>query len=427
MGGRSRTLTVLTATALAAGLTQPVYATAATTLTRTAVSRTAASKSGRSVVEWNRDLISILSDPKAQPATVHPTRSFAILQAAEYDAVVSITRTAPSYLFSVTAPREARADAAADQAAHDVLAALYPAHRASVDQRLATQLAAIPDGRGKRNGVRVGNAVARRLIALRSRDGSSAIPARFAPGIGPGAYRPTPGSPAPVYTNWGSVKPFVLASAGQFRPAAPPPVTSAAYATALNQVKSLGQDTSTTRTPDQTASGKFWAAAPIWNLWNQATQQLVTAQKTDLDTTVKAFAELNLSLADTVIALYDAKYHYRVWRPVTAIRLATTHYNPRVTGNPHWTPLLPTAPDPSYPGAHAALSQAAQSVLTAFFGAQHHLTLTAKGSTRTFDSIPAAADDATLSRLWAGQHTDIDNRAGLQLGSQVAGAVSQLL
>ncbi|WP_269858356.1 vanadium-dependent haloperoxidase [Streptomyces sp. RPT161] len=378
-------------------------------------------------MEWNRELISILSDPKAQPATVHPTRSFAILQAAEYDAVVSITRTDPSYLISVAAPRGARADAAADQAAHDVLAALYPAKRAGVDQRLAAQLAAIADGRGKRDGIRVGGAVARRLLALRSHDGSSATPTRFAPGVGPGAYRPTPGSPAPVYTNWGSVKPFVLASGSQFRPAAPPPVSSAAYATALNQVKSLGRDTSTTRTPDQTASGKFWAAAPIWNLWNEAAQDLATTQNSGLEKTVKAFADLDLSLADTVIALYDAKYHYRVWRPVTAIRLGGTHYNPRVVGDPRWTPLLPTAPDPSFPGAHAALSQVAQTVLTAFFGGQHRLALTAKGTTRTFDSIPAAANDATLSRLWAGQHTAIDNSSGLQLGSQVAEFVGRHL
>ncbi|MCQ4042566.1 vanadium-dependent haloperoxidase [Streptantibioticus rubrisoli] len=424
MGGIGKTLAVLTGTALAAGLTAPAYGTSAATVAHPAVNRPAAAGSGTSVVEWNRELISILSDPKAQPATVHPTRSFAILQAAEYDAVVAITRADPSYLFSVAAPRGARADAAADQAAHDVLVALYPAMRARVDQRLTGQLAAIPGGGAKRNGIRVGAAVARRLIALRSHDGSSAVPPRFVPGAGPGAYRPTPGSPAPVYTNWGSVKPFVLTSASQFRPAAPPPVSSAAYAAALNEVEKLGQDTSATRTPDQTASGRFWAAAPIWNLWNQAAQDLATAQNTSLEKTVKAFATLDLSLADTVIALYDAKYHYRVWRPVTAIRLGGTHYNPRVMGDPGWTPLLPTAPDPSFPGAHAALSQVAQSVLTGFFGAQHHLALTAKGTTRTFDSVPAAASDAALSRIWAGQHTSIDNRSGQQLGSQVAEFVS---
>ncbi|OIJ85655.1 vanadium-dependent haloperoxidase [Streptomyces colonosanans] len=421
MGGIQKTLAILTGTALAAGLTSPAFGSSAA---HSPALPTATTGSGTSVVEWNRELITILSDPKAQPATVHPTRSFALLQAAEYDAVVSITRSGPAYLFSVSAPRGARADAAADQAAHDVLVALYPAKRAGVDQRLSSQLSAIPNGPGKQAGMAVGAEVARRLISLRSHDGSSAKPPPFRPGDKPGEYRPTPPDfPAPVFTNWGSVKPFVLARGRQFRPAVPPAVSTAAYATALNEVKRLGSKTSTARTPDQTAAAKFWAA-PLWIVWNEVAQGLVTSQKASLDKAVKVFARLDLSLADTAIAMYDAKYTFLVWRPVTAIRLGGTHYNPRIVGDPNWTPLLPTAPDPSDPGGHAALGQAAATALAGVYGARHHLAVTSKGVTRTFSGFQDVATEAWLSRIWSGQHTSIDNRAGEQLGTQVADFVA---
>ncbi|MFG3207171.1 vanadium-dependent haloperoxidase [Streptomyces sp. NPDC048192] len=407
---------------LAAGLTGPAFGAGAA---HSPTLPSAAAGPGTSVVEWNRELITILSDPKAQPAAVQPTRSFALLQAAEYDAVVSITRADPAYKFSVSAPRGARADAAADQAAHDVLVALYPAQRAAVDQRLSSQLSAIPSGPDKQAGMAVGAAVARRLISLRSREGSSAKPPRFRSGDRAGDYRPTPPDfPAPVFTNWGRVRPFVLADGGQFRPAPPPAVSSAAYATALTEVKSLGGKTSTTRTPDQTAAAKFWAAAPVWNVWNQITQNLVTSQHASLEKAVKVFARLDLSLADTTIAIYDAKYAYCLWRPVTAIRLGGTHYNPRIVGDPDWTPLLTTAPDSSDPSAHAALSQAAATTLAGFYGARHPFAVTSKGATRDFAGFQNAAEEAWLSRVWSGRHTSLDNRAGQQLGTQVADFVA---
>jgi membrane-associated phospholipid phosphatase len=355
---------------------------------------------------------------------VHPTRSFAILQAAEYDAVVSITHEGQPYLFSVPAPRGARPDAAADQAAHDALTALYPSQKSGLDQMLASDLAAIPDGQGKQQGIKVGATVARRLVALRSSDGSAAIPPPFVAGTKPGDYRPTPPNfPAPVFTNWGSVTPFVLGSGSQFRPAPPPPITSVAYARALNQVKSLGQDTSTTRTADETTQAKFWGAAPIWNTWNEIAQKLAVARHASLQRTVTVFENLDLALADATIGLYDAKYHYLVWRPVTAIQLGNTIGNPGITGDPTWLPIAVTAPDPSYPGAHATISQAAATVLAAFYGDHPHLTVTSDGDpgvTRSFGSFQAAADEATLSRIFAGQHTMIDLVAGQHLGRQVA-------
>src|SRR5438128_2656366 len=379
--------------------------------------------SGAIVIAWNKELLNIVKTPGAQPTSVHPTRSFAILHAAIYDAVVSITRDAPAYVFSVNAPRSARPDAAAATAGHDTLVALYPTMKATLDQQLASELATIPNGAGKQQGIQVGQAVAARLIAIRANDGSAATPQPFVPGTQPGNYRSTPPNfPAPVFTNWGNVTPFVLNNAAQFRPDPPPALTDQAYAQALNEVKSLGQNTSTTRTPEQTVIAKFWAG-PIWNTWNEIAENAALAHHTNLETTARLFAALNLSLADSAIAFYDAKYHYQLWRPVTAIREANRDGNPATIGDPTWTPLAVTALDPSYPGAHSTISSAGATVLSTFFGNQDHIRVTSDvlpGVVRTFGSYNDVATEAGLSRIFAGQHTRIDHEAGLQLGNNVA-------
>ena len=422
-----RALAVVATAAIVTGLAAPALAATAGPRPGPRSSVAFMPGSGQSAVDWNRELITILGTPGAQRPTVHPTRSFALLQAAEYDAVNSITHAGPPYLFSVPAPRGARPDAAADQAAHDVLTALYPAQKSGLDQMLAKELAVIPDARGKQQGIEVGDVVAERLVGIRSSDGSATTPPPFVAGTKPGDYRPTPPKfPAPVFTNWGSITPFVLDNGRQFRPVPPPPITSAAYAKALNQVKSLGQDSSTTRTADETTLARFWGAAPIWNVWNEIAQKLAVTRHANLEQTVTVFANLDLALADATIGLYDAKYHYLVWRPITAIRLGNTAGNPGIVGDPNWNPLAVTAADPSYPGAHATISQAAATVLSAFYGDHQRLTVSSDGDpgvTRTFGSFQAAANEATLSRIFAGQHTMIDLVAGQQLGRHVAGFV----
>jgi hypothetical protein len=374
--------------------------------------------SGAIVIAWNKELLHIVKTPGAQQATVHPTRSYAILHAAIYDAVVSITRDAPASVFSVNAPRSARADAAAATAGHDTLVALYPKWKAALDQLLASELATIPGGAGKQQGIQVGQAVAARLIAIRADDGSAATAQPFVPGNQPGHYQLTPPKfAAPVFTNWGNVTPFVLDSAAQFRPEPPPALTSQAYIQALNEVKSLGQNTSITRTADQTVIAKFWAG-PIWNTWNEIAENAAQAHHTNLETTAHLFAVLNLSFADSTIAFYDAKYYYQLWRPVTAIRQT----------DPTWTPQAVTALDPSYPSAHAVISGDAAAVLSAFFGNQDQISLTSDvlpGVVRTFTGYNDVATEAGLSRIYAGQHTRIDIEVGSQLGQNVAQLVLQ--
>jgi membrane-associated phospholipid phosphatase len=387
----------------------------------------AVAASGQSVIDWNQLLLSIVNTPGAQPASIQPTRNFAIVHAAIYDAVNAVDRTHEPYLISIRAPRDASETAAADAAARTALLGLYPSQQATIEATYATELAQVPDGPAKDHGVSLGTAVANDLLAIRAGDGSNITPPPFVPGTAPGDYRPTPPNfPAPVFTTWGQVSPFVLDSGNQFRPAPPPALTSDAYAAAINEVQNLGSVTSTTRTADQTEIGKFWAP-PIQNFWNQIAETVAAAHHSDLPTTARLFAALNLSFADSAIAFYDAKYTYQLWRPVTAIRMADTDGNPNTTADPNWLPLAGnTAADPSYPGAHSTISAAGADVLGSFYGDKQSFSLTSTalpGVTRSFTSFSAAAQEAGLSRIYAGQHTRLDHVAGLTLGHDVAGFV----
>jgi hypothetical protein len=386
-----------------------------------------ASPSVNPVVQWNRTLLEIVRTAGAQPATVHPTRSFAILHAAIYDAVNAIDQTHQPYLIRLSGvARAASQDAAAAAAAHEVLVTLYPLFSARLDEQLQQSLAQVPDGAMKTDGVRIGHDVADSILARRSNDGSAAQPIAFVFGNAPGDYQSTPPNfpPQPQFTHWSHVTPFALERANQFRPGPPPALTSNEYSDGLNEIKSLGIVNSATASADQALTGRFWNGA-IQNYWNEIAQtaslehHLTTAQNARL------FALLNLALADGVIAFYDAKYTYNFWRPVTAIRGADTDQNPETVADPNWLPENGnTAPDPSYPGAHAVLSAVGAGVLTAFFQQDHfNLSVTSEvlpGVARSFSTFGDAAQEATLSRIFAGQHFRFDLTAGQQLGREVA-------
>jgi PAP2 superfamily protein len=382
------------------------------------------------VIQWNRILLGILRTPGAQPTTIHATRSMAIMHAAVYDAVNATVKTPHAdYLVHLRAPRHSSAAAAAAAAAHGVLVQLYPSQAAMLDADLAASLAQLPDGPAKDQGVQVGETAAKRILALRGNDGSAVAPIPFTPGTNPGDYQLTPpGFVQPVFTQWPFVTPFTLRSAHQFRPAPPPALTSPTYTNAFDEVKELGAVGSTTRTADQTQIARFWAA-PIQNYWNEIAQTVSLAHGTGLAQNARLFALLDLTLADSVIAFYDAKYTYRRWRPVTAIRAADSDGNPATVADPNWTPLANTALDPSYPGAHSVVSAAGAAVLSSFFGSDDDsFTVSSEvlpGVQRSFTSFTGAAEEAGLSRIYAGQHFRIDHVAGQKLGRQVAGYVLQ--
>lgn len=386
------------------------------------------------VVRWNRTLLAIVRTPNAQPASIHPTRSFAIMHAAIYDAVNAIDRSHTPYLVRLDhVSRLASQEAAAAAAAHDVLVALYPALGASLDAELLDSLAQISHGADQAEGILVGQTVAARMLALRQDDGSSASPIPYVFGSNAGDYQsPPPNVPRqPQFTHWSHVRPFALPRADRFRPPAPPALASGRYANALNEVKALGVANGTSSSSDQALAGRFWNG-PIQNYWNEIAQ---AASEKSLLTTVqdaRLFALLNFAIADSVIAFYDAKYMYNLWRPVTAIRAAADDGNPETLADPSWLPVVGnTPPDPSYPGAHAVVSAAALDVLLSVLKRDRvSLTVTSEvlpGVARSFESFSAAADEASLSRVFAGVHFRFDLTRGSRLGHNVADFVTDRL
>ena len=385
----------------------------------------ASSQQVNAVIQWNRTLLTIVRTPGAQPPTVHSTRNFAILHAAIYDAITNIEPHFNPYLVHLPElHRNASTVAAADAAAHDVLVSLYPAFRTSFDTELQQDIARLPADDRTREGVTVGQTVAAQLLAIRANDGANATPPPYLPKTQPGDYQLTPPNFVPAdFRQWPQVTPFALIKADQFRPDAPPVLTSADYTKMFNEVKALGFITSTTRTAEQTQIGMFWNGN-IQDIWNEIAQTAALNQRLDLENSARLFALLNISLADTTIAFFEAKYAYNFWRPVTAIQLAGSDRNPDTDPNPAWLPLsTKTAPDPSYPGAHSAISKAGATVLTFYFGNAFTFEVTSEslaGVTRHFTGFSAAAEEAGLSRIYAGQHFRSDHIAGKHLGKRVA-------
>jgi len=379
------------------------------------------------VVQWNRILLGIVRTPGAHPATIHTTRSLALMHAAIYDAVNAIARTHEPLLVRLPGvPRHASQEAAGAAAAHKVLVALYPAFQTALDTDLQQSLTQIPGRKNKAEGIHIGQAVADRILALRSNDGANAQPIPYVFGNAPGDYQSTPPNfpPQPQFTHWSHVTPFALERANQFRPGPPPALISDTYSEALNEIKSLGTTNSTAATADEALTGRFWNGA-IQDYWNEITQAAALDRDLTTAQSARLFALLNLALADGVIAFYDAKYAYNFWRPVTAIRAADSDNNPDTMTDPNWLPEVGrTAPDPSYPGAHAVLSAAAAEVLISFFERDHfEFNATSEvlpGVERSFTSLSSAAEEATLSRVFAGQHFRFDLTAGQRLGWEVA-------
>jgi hypothetical protein len=374
------------------------------------------------VLEWNQMALHAVGQGRLNP--VAASRALAITEAAVYDSVVAIDGTFEPYHAHVHASHGASLEAAAAQAAHDTLTALFPTQAGTFDSALAADLAGIPPGRA-RQGIDVGREVARQILDWRSTDGSTAtVP--YTPGTDPGYWQPTPPAHLPALApQWPNVTPFAMTSGSQFRPGPPPALDSAEYAAAFNEVKALGRVDSTSRTDEQTQIAKFWndglGTAFAMGYWNLIAQQAATDQGLSLVQDARVFALLNIAEADAHIACWDAKYRYNLWRPVTAIRAADTDGNPATEADATWTPLLVTPNFPSYTSAHSTLSAAAAEVLTALFGDDYHFTVSAESVpyTRSFDSFDAAAAEAGQSRIYGGIHYQFDNQAAQASGHAV--------
>jgi membrane-associated phospholipid phosphatase len=388
--------------------------------------------SGDMVLRWNDALLAALRT--AGQSTTPTARFAAIVQAAVYDAVNSIDGTYTPYLAAIPAPPGASEDAAVAQAAHDALVGLFPTQATTLDLELKASLETIPDGDAKTAGIQVGQAAAQNILAARANDGSDKT-VDYTPGTNQGDWQPTP--PAygpPIQPQWPSVTPFCLQSGSQFRPPPPPALTSDEYTAAFNLTKDLGSIDSTSRTADQTESALFWEGIATPNsrtvgLWNKIAQEAAIAQGSTLVQNARMLALLDLTFADTALACWDAKYTYNFWRPVTAIRAADTDGNPATEADPNWTPLMATPSHPSYPSAHSTELGGAAVALASFFGTDTiPFSISWEGLpgvTRTFAGFGAAADEASMSRIWAGFHWSFDLTAGRALGQSVAEYIAQ--
>ncbi|HTL30892.1 MAG TPA: vanadium-dependent haloperoxidase [Tepidisphaeraceae bacterium] len=393
------------------------------------------------VIEWNRVLIDALRADRTLGGPTWASRNAAIVHAAIFDAVNSIEQRYEPYLVSLSAAKHTSIVAAAAAAGWRTLSAIYPDQQSMLDDALTKSLARVKDGPRESNGVALGIAVANQILAARANDGSDdATP--YTPGSDPGDWQPTPlDYSTALGANWGKVKPFALDDPDQLLPPPPPALDSAEYAAAFNQVKSLGELNSATRTAEQTEIGIFWGydragmGAPP-SLYNQIAESIAIGQHNTTVENARLFALLNISQADAGVVAWACKYKDNFWRPITAIRAAATDGNPNTQVDPNWEPLgasgggvVPnfTPPFPAYISGHATFGGAVFQILADFYG-RDRFQFTAKseelpGVTRSFNSFSAAAAENGISRIYLGIHWSFDNLRGQEVGRNVANEV----
>jgi len=395
-------------------------------------------------------------------------RAIAIVHIAMFEALNSIVGGYRSYVNLQPKRGPASTDAAVAQAAHDTLVVLWPSQAAAFDQKLAEDLALITDGQLKSTGIILGQRAASAILALRTGDGSQIPEPRvnidFIPSNEAGHWRQDPVSQHPLAlgAHWGEVTPFVMVSSSQYRVPPPPPMNSPEYTAAFNESKRLGGDgidTPTERTPEQTEIAIYWAydgtpslCAPP-RLYNQITVHIAQQKGTTGIQLARLLALTNTAMADAGIAVWESKYFYQFWRPITGIResdpgtgpTGTGDGNPDTIGDPVCKPLgAPasnlmgpnfTPPFPAYPSGHAGFGGALFQVLRDFYGTdQIPFTFTSdefNGVTRdhegnvrpllprSFETLSQAEEENGQSRIYLGIHWSFDKTEGIAQGRNV--------
>ncbi|MFN7951276.1 MAG: chloroperoxidase [bacterium] len=430
------------------------------------------------VLRWNRIAIDASGFDHAhageQLGPGKSSRAMAIVHLAIFDALDGIEPRYASYREHPQPAANASPRIAIAQAARDTLIALYPAQASQLDAELVADLNREPDTQARSEGARFGHDVAMAILAERAEDRadlSTPEHERAYPiSSSAGHWRPDPVHPtqAPLGAYWGEVAPFALASASQFRAPPPPSMASAEYAAAFEEVKRLGGDgvvTPTARTDEQTQIGIYWAydgtpslCAPP-RLYNQITAAVASQQGTrDALELARLFALVNVAMADAGTAIWESKYHYDFWRPVTGIREADPGLgpsgagdgNPLTSADPSFTPLgAPasnspdaasfTPPFPAYPSGHAGFGGALFETLRNFYGTDeiafsfvsdelNGVTVGGDGAVRPlverhFDSLSDAEDENGQSRIYLGIHWRFDKSAGIAQGRAIADQV----
>jgi hypothetical protein len=367
---------------------------------------------GDPVLFWTDVLSSSLTPPPPLA-----TRSIAMVSVAIYDAVnASLGSPNTSYLKVSTPGGDTRV--AASVAAHDVLVNLFPAKAADFGTALSQQLAQVPDGAAKSNGIVTGGTIAAAMLAQRANDGITGTTtyAPQAPGT-PGHWQPTPPlNAAFAFTQLGTVDPWLIESGSQFRPGAPPALDSAEYAAAFNEVKELGSAISATRTADQTAAAQFWATQTPNPMLRLA---LALTENRELSTleNARVFALMSSVMADAVIAAWDSKLHYDYWRPVTAIHDADLDGNPLTIADSQWTSLIGNPPYPGYTSGLMSVAGSSALTLQSLLGNDFGFCLSSNNGSpdRCWDNFDDLLTELTENRVWAGIHFDFDMLAGLEI------------
>jgi len=389
------------------------------------------------VTDWNNVWLDAVRATGGGPCPI--SRAGAMVSVAVFEAANSIDPTYEPYFDFVPVTKPADQTAAIAVAAHDVLVHIYPQQQGIFDAALAVSLAGVPAGEARENGIAVGLAAASHCILGRNSDHSdNDAPYRF--GNQPGDYQLTDSFVAPHGPNWWQCETWVIDRSDYFR--VEPPLgygsltqllRSAAYAAQFNEVKSLGSRTSVTRTAEQTEIAWFWANdrdgtfKPPGHL-NYAVQVIADQQGLNVLQEARLLALLNLSLADSVIKIWESKYHTSIdlWRPVTGIRRAAEDDNAATIPDSSWNPLLEfTPPFPSYASGHSSMGGAFAGVLATVFGTDD-VTFTigtdepiVNNVTRTFHSFSEAGFEDALSRIYLGVHWRMDCEAAYRTGKRV--------
>jgi hypothetical protein len=381
-----------------------------------------------SVTDWNA-----AATNAAVPFGGPPQRAYliAMAQIAVHDALNSITPRYASYAVVPLANPGANPDAAVAAAARDVLIsqlsrapdnAAKLAARAAVEAQYLAALAAIPDSPAKSQGIGAGQAAAAAIVAMRSSDGSATPNLPYLLAAGPGIYQSTaPNFPVAANEGWGRVTPFTLNTNTQFRsePSDLFDLGSATYTQDYNEVKAIGSAAVRSAAPDSEESqiARYWGMGGAD--WNGVTRSIVAGLGLDRWQHARLFALMQMGEADAAISVFDTKYTYTFWRPVTAIRWADDG-NPATVSDPTWLPYLVTPPYPDYTCGLTTASGGAIEVLRRYFGTDEvAYTFTAAGLTRSFDSLSQAAQEGADARVYGGIHFRTGCEQGMRQGQKV--------
>lgn len=383
-----------------------------------------------SLIAWNDTMLDAVRAAKSAPPIA--SRAMAMVETAVYDAVNAANGTPYESYITHTASAGANEDAALVSAYYQTLKVLFPSFAPTLDAKYSASIASLQNQSGFDAGIALGKSTAAAVLTNRTGDGSTAA-VTYTAIDGAGNWQPTPpANAAALLPQWPGVKPFTMLNGDQFRPDAPPALTSQAYTDAYNEVKSLGDKNSTTRTTDQTQIATFWAdgggtATPPGH-WHEIAQTLATSQNLSTLDASRLFALLGLGVADAAIVAWDAKYTYSNWRPITAIHEAGADGNPNTSADANWQPLITTPPFPDYVSGHSTFSSTSATILADFFGTDALSFSTTSdgltGVTRSYTSLSDAAAEAGQSRIYGGIHWQFSNTAGLEAGKELGDYVT---